>query len=147
MAIRHYKESPIRPPCWIYSTRTSTHQIHRHSYPRKTSYQHQRSQRSRPRGPTQSARKLDKAKAKIQTFRNWRQSLAGRNQSKLTSKRHPEVITKVIRTLSGSHHHIKHCIQNRTAKPLEDSQHVPHITTDAIPRNRSTWPKLDRTAT
>jgi len=43
MAIRHYKESPFQPPCWIYSTRTSAHQINRHSHSRKTSYQYQRS--------------------------------------------------------------------------------------------------------
>jgi len=147
MAIRHYKESPIRPPCWIYSTCTSAHQINRHSHSRKTPYQYQRSQRSRPRGPTKSARQLDKAETKIQTIRNWRQSLAGRNQPELTSKRHSEVITKAIRTLSGSRHHIKRRIQNRIAKSLEDPQRFPRVITNAIPRNRSTRPKLDRTAT
>ena len=147
MAIHHYKESPIRPPCWIYSTRTSAHQINRHPHFRETPHQHQRSQRSRPRGPTKSARQLDKAETKIQTICNWRQSLARRNQSKLTSKRHPEAITKVIQTLSGSRHHIKRHIQNRTAKSLEDPQRLPRIVANTISRNRSTWPKLDRTAT
>jgi len=147
MAIRHYKESPIRPPCWIYSTRTSAHQINRHSHSRKTPYQYQRSQRSHPRGPTKSARQLDKAETKIQTICNWRQSLAGRNQFELTSKHHPEAITKAIRTLSGSRHHIKRHIQNRTAKSLEDPQHLPRIITNTISRNGSTQPKLDRTAT
>ena len=147
MAIRHHKESPIRPSCWIYSTRTPAHQINRHSHSRETPYQYQRSQRSRPRGPMKSARQLDKAKAKIQAICNWRQSLAGRNQSKLTCQHHPKVITKAIRTLLGSRHHIKHHIQNRIATSLEDPQCLPRIVANTISRNRSTQPKLDRTAT